>query len=122
MSGSHQWGQGGFSSFVNLWLRNLPNSGPFLVGMGSVGRGPVQSTCAPRRYRGMPSNLFKRLLRCGLPALLVTLAVPAVAAADAPDITSAAGSVSSDGKTVTINGSWAWTTHHSDCNTDRAGV
>ena len=70
----------------------------------------------------MASTLLKRLLRGALPAILVTLAVPAIAAADAPDITSASGSVSSDGKTVTISGTWAWTTHHSDCTKDRAGV
>jgi hypothetical protein len=70
----------------------------------------------------MPSHLVKRLLHGGLLAAIVTLGVPAIAAADAPDITSASGSVSSDGHTVTITGSWAWTTHHSDCNKDRAGV
>ena len=70
----------------------------------------------------MPSTFSKRLVRGVLGAVLVTLAVPALAAADAPDITSATGSVSSDGKTVTISGTWAWTTHRSDCNTDRAGV
>jgi len=68
----------------------------------------------------MPSKLSRRLLRSGLLAAVVTLAVPALAAADAPDITSATGTVS--GNTVTISGTWAWTTHHSDCNTDRAGV
>ena len=70
----------------------------------------------------MPSTLSMRMLCCVLGAMLVTLAVPALAAADAPDITSASGSVSADGKTVTISGTWAWTTHHSDCNNDRAGV
>jgi hypothetical protein len=25
-------------------------------------------------------------------------------------------------RTLTVSGSWAWTTHHSDCNTDRSGV
>src|SRR4051812_4379538 len=70
----------------------------------------------------MPSTLLKRLLQGGLLAAIVTLGVPALAAADAPDITSASGTVSSDGHTVTISGTWAWTTHHSDCNQDRAGV
>jgi hypothetical protein len=70
----------------------------------------------------MPSNLPKRLLQCGLLAAIVTLGVPALAMADAPDITSTSGTVSSDGHTVTISGTWAWTTHHSDCNQDRAGV
>src|SRR3954453_830673 len=68
----------------------------------------------------MPSTLFKRLLRGGLLAALVTLAVPALAAADAPDIAGATASV--NGNTVTISGSWTWTTHRSNCNTDRAGV
>ncbi len=68
----------------------------------------------------MPFNLFKRLLRGSLLAASFVLAVPAVAAADAPDITKANGSIT--GKTVTISGTWAWTTHRSDCNTNRAGV
>jgi hypothetical protein len=63
----------------------------------------------------MPSKILTRLLRGGLAATVVSLAVPALAAADAPDITLATGTVS--GTTVTISGSWA-----SDCNTDRAGV
>ena len=70
----------------------------------------------------MPSPLSKRLLRSGLLAMVLTLAVPALAAADSSDITSASGVVASDGHTVTISGTWAWTTHHSDCNQDRAGV
>ena len=70
----------------------------------------------------MPSNLSKRLVRGAVLTMVVGLAFPALAAADAPDITSASGTVSSDGHTVTISGTWAWTTHHSDCNTDRAGV
>src|SRR3954470_15830344 len=68
----------------------------------------------------MPCTLFKRLLRGGLLAALVTLAVPALAAADAPDIAGATASV--NGNTVTISGSWTWTTHRTNCNNDRAGV
>src|SRR3954447_4806704 len=67
-----------------------------------------------------PMNLVKQVLRSGALALVAALAVPAMAAADAPDITGAQASVA--GNTVTISGSWAWTTHHSNCNTDRAGV
>ena len=66
------------------------------------------------------SNLFKQVLRTGALVLVAALAVPAIAAADAPDITGATATVT--GNTVTISGSWAWTTHHSDCNTDRAGA
>ena len=51
----------------------------------------------------------------------------APAHADAPDVTSvtAVGGivVNPDGtRTVTIRGRWAWTTHTSDCNTNRFGV
>src|SRR4051794_40242829 len=67
-----------------------------------------------------PMNLVKQVLRSGALALVAALVVPAMAAADAPDITAANATVA--GNTVTINGSWAWTTHHSNCNTDRAGV
>jgi hypothetical protein len=65
-------------------------------------------------------SLFKQVMRSGALALVAALAVPAMAAADAPDITGATATV--NGNTVTISGSWAWTTHHSDCNQDRAGV
>jgi hypothetical protein len=67
-----------------------------------------------------PMNLVKQVLRSGALALVAALVVPAMAAADAPDITAPNATVA--GNTVTINGSWAWTTHHSNCNTDRAGV
>src|SRR3954452_17826410 len=66
------------------------------------------------------SYLVKKVTGIGALALVAALAVPAMAAADAPDITGAQASVA--GNTVTISGSWAWTTHHSNCNTDRAGV
>ena len=39
----------------------------------------------------MPSTLSMRMLCCVLGAMLVTLAVPALAAADAPDITFSPG-------------------------------
>src|SRR4051795_4617746 len=64
--------------------------------------------------------LVKKVTRIGALALVAALAVPAIAAADAPDITGAQASVA--GNTVTISGSWARTTHHSNCNTDRAGA
>src|SRR4051812_12320454 len=65
-------------------------------------------------------HLIKQAARTGVLALVVALVVPAIAAADAPDITGATAAVS--GQTVTISGSWAWTTHHTNCNNDRAGV
>ena len=71
------------------------------------------------------SHLVKKVMRSGVLALVVALVVPAIAAADAPDITGAAGSVvSSDasGTVVEVHGTWEWFTHHSDCNKDRAGV
>src|SRR3954471_19283051 len=73
------------------------------------------------------SNLVKQVMRSGALALVAALAVPAIAAADAPDVTPNSMSASSvrraDGTiAVTIQGSWQWTTHHSNCNTDRAGV
>src|SRR4051794_12336936 len=65
-------------------------------------------------------HLIKQATRTGVLALVVALVVPAMAAADAPDITGATAAVS--GQTVTISGSWAWTTHRTNCNNDRAGV
>ncbi len=62
----------------------------------------------------------KKVMRSLLLLTAVAMVVPAMAAADAPDVTGATASLV--GKTVTISGSWAWTTHHSDCNQDRAGV
>src|SRR3954471_18599996 len=67
----------------------------------------------------------KQVLRSSLLALVAVLAVPAFAMADAPDVTTATGKVvSSDasGTVIEISGTWAWTTHHSNCNLDRAGV
>jgi hypothetical protein len=62
-------------------------------------------------------------------AAVLCLAAAATAAADAPDpIVSQTHLVqpiqqNADGSfTVTIAGAWQWTTHHSDCSTDRAGV
>ena len=78
------------------------------------------------------SQTKHRLYRATIAALgvavvsLAVLAVPALA--DAPDpIVSQTHLVDSvhnpDGSiTVTIAGGWQWTTHHSDCSTDRAGV
>ena len=74
----------------------------------------------------MSSNrMVKQMLRGTLLTVALLLAVPALAAADAPDITSAAGSVVSrdaSGTTVEIHGTWAWTTHRSNCNENRAGA
>src|SRR4051794_32458917 len=71
-------------------------------------------------------NAVPQLVRGGALALVAALAVPAAAAADAPDITPASVSASSvqNGSTVTVTvkGSWQWTTRSFDCNTDRAGV
>jgi uncharacterized repeat protein (TIGR01451 family) len=47
------------------------------------------------------------------------------AGADAADVASTHGTavVNPDGSiTVTVEGTWAWTTHNTDCNTDRYGV
>jgi len=68
---------------------------------------------------------FKRVMRSGVLAFAAALIAAAPAAADAPDITAATGSVvSSDatGTVIEVHGTWEWFTHHSDCNTDRAGV
>jgi uncharacterized repeat protein (TIGR01451 family) len=74
----------------------------------------------------MPSHpSLKNLVRGGLLALAASLLVPALAAADAPDVQTAVGSVlSSDasGIVVEVHGTWAWPTHGSDCNKNRAGV
>src|SRR3954469_18743239 len=73
----------------------------------------------------MSSPFPRRLVQSALLALAVTLCLPALAAADAPDVTSATGKVvaqDATSVTVEISGTWAWTTHHSDCNTDRAGA
>jgi hypothetical protein len=66
------------------------------------------------------SNLIKKVMRSGTLAIVAALAVPALAAADAPDVVGTHADLS--GKTVTISGSWEWPTHKSDCNKDRAGV
>ena len=62
----------------------------------------------------------------GAVAVLSALAFPALAAADAPDVTANSMSATSvqNGSTVTVtvSGAWQWTTRHSNCNTDRAGV
>jgi len=53
------------------------------------------------------------------------LASTAVASADAADVGTTSGSavVNGDGSiTVTVQGTWVWSTHHSDCNNDRYGV
>src|SRR3954451_8641180 len=78
-----------------------------------------------RRSAGMSSQVVRKFLTGALLALTVGLIVPALAAADAPDAGQGAATVThnADGTTtVTVNGPWAWTTHHSDCNTNRAGV
>jgi hypothetical protein len=57
---------------------------------------------------------------------LLALLVGATAAfADAPDPTSIHSSVSFDENgfpVLTVQGDWAWTTHHKDCNKDRWGA
>jgi hypothetical protein len=69
-----------------------------------------------------------KLVRHGLfAALALALAVPALAAADAPDVTSAAGSIvktdALGNTTVEVHGTWAWSTHtNSDCNGDKRGI
>jgi hypothetical protein len=73
------------------------------------------------------SNLVKQVMRSGALALVAALAVPAIAAADAPDVTPNSMSASSKAGPnntviVTVQGGWQWTTHKSNCNTDRAGV
>src|SRR4051812_5002072 len=71
------------------------------------------------------SSQVKQVLRGSLLAIVAVLAIPAFAMADAPDVTTATGQVvSSDasGTVIEISGTWAWTTHHSNCNLDRAGV
>jgi uncharacterized repeat protein (TIGR01451 family) len=60
-------------------------------------------------------------------ALAALLIGPALAAADAPDVTSATGSiVSTDAQgntTIEVHGTWAWSTHaNSDCNGDKRGI
>jgi uncharacterized repeat protein (TIGR01451 family) len=61
-------------------------------------------------------------------ALVATGAVLATAVsagADAADVSTTSGSavVNQDGSiTVTVQGTWAWTTHNTDCNNDRYGV
>src|SRR4051812_12425951 len=74
-----------------------------------------------RRFRRLVANL-------GIVALVAAgavLATTAVAGADAADVSTTSGSavVNGDGSiTVTVQGTWAWTTHNTDCNTDRYGV
>src|SRR3954453_18624460 len=78
-----------------------------------------------RRSAGMSSQVVRKFLTGALLALTVGLIVPALASADAPDIQTAPGTASIDASgnvVVTRGGTWAWTTHHSNCNLDRAGV
>src|SRR4051812_7726436 len=74
----------------------------------------------------MSSSPFpRRLVQSALLALVVTFCLPALAAADAPNVVSGRGFVTTnlDGShTVRVEGTWAWNTHHSDCNNDRTGV
>src|SRR4051812_44508007 len=108
------------------WGRRPAAPLSFLNRLGSVPAAPFPKfpSSTGQEVR-MSSPLPRRLVQCALLALAVTLAVPALAAADAPDVTSAAGSiVSSDasGTVVEIHGTWQWTTHNTNCNNDRAGV
>src|SRR3954467_13170501 len=78
-----------------------------------------------RRSAGMLSQVVKKFLTGALLALTVGLIAPALASADAPDVTTATGTAAVNGNgdlVVTLSGTWAWTTHHSNCNLDRAGV
>src|SRR3954464_2120700 len=78
-----------------------------------------------RRSAGMSSQVVRKFLTGALLALTVGLIVPALPSADAPDIQTATGTSSIDASgnvVVTLGGTWAWTTHHSNCNLDRAGV
>src|SRR3954451_18409041 len=71
------------------------------------------------------SSQVKQVLRSALLAVVALLAIPAFAMADAPDVTTGTGTAVPDGAgnvVVTLSGTWAWTTHHSNCNLDRAGV
>jgi uncharacterized repeat protein (TIGR01451 family) len=61
----------------------------------------------------------------GLVASGAVLATAVSAGADAADVSTTSGSavVNPDGSiTVTVQGTWAWSTHNTDCNTDRYGV
>lgn len=74
----------------------------------------------------MPIPSLSKHLRGALVALAVVLVVPAVAGADASDVTSATGKVTNVAPngdiTVEVQGTWAWTTHQSNCNNDKRGV
>src|SRR4051795_3005370 len=82
----------------------------------------------PKHHRtggppGMSSlTVVKKLLTSALLVLVASLVLPALAAADAPDVTSASGTIAAGpnagDRTVSVFGNWAWTTHHSDCNTN----
>jgi hypothetical protein len=69
---------------------------------------------------------FKQVARCASLAIAAVLIVPALAFADAADVTSATGSVvnvaPNGAITVEVHGTWAWTTHTSDCNNDKRAV
>jgi hypothetical protein len=72
-------------------------------------------------------SLSKQLLRGASVALAAMLILPALAFGDAADVTSATGSVTNvdpntGAITVEVHGTWAWTTHNSDCNNDKRAV
>jgi hypothetical protein len=84
---------------------------------------PVAPTLLPQRTR--PTRLLLALTCIGV--VLVLMGVRAVgSAADTPDPIvplNASVVVNPDGsKTVSVDGSWQWTTHRTDCNTDRFAV
>src|SRR4051812_31793818 len=55
--------------------------------------------------------------------LIAVTSAFADAADPVPSATTGTLVTNSDGsRTLTVQGRWQWTTHHSDCNTDRAGV
>ncbi len=55
----------------------------------------------------------------------IVMASAGLAAADAPQPSTITGNVVDNGNgtfTLTVQGTWEWPTHHSDCNTDRWGM
>src|SRR5579864_2749010 len=97
--------------------------------VGTGVRGRTWRNCRPESAHFYPQRQGAHLMirRTLVLAAVLCLTAAATAAADAPDpIPSATqGTVvqNSDGTfTLTVHGQWQWTTHHSDCNKDRAGV
>ena len=75
----------------------------------------------------MTSPRFRHLTHTVIVACALVLSIPALASADAPDVTSARGFATPDSPsvgdvTVRVEGTWAWNTHNSDCNGNRSGI